>query len=193
MATTPWTTPNTPPSQAPEYRKWHRLRQCGLRRSLVPRPRQRHAQAQQRQPGLRPRYVLEHAPRWMQFPVRRRLGAFPQDRHQPGRVSIPDDQSRRRDHLGRLLLIAAGQRPPAGGRWPFALFFAPIQTEDLSDARADRFGSVALLAGVRRLQQREIDRRVDRGSEVGHRDRGGYRGAAPCRGERATRKRSFRR
>ena len=78
----------------------------------------------------------------------------------------------------RFLLIARRCRaPPAGGRWPFALFFAPIQTEDLSDARADRFGSVALLAGVRRLQQGEIDRRVDRGSEVGHRDRGGYRGA----------------
>ena len=110
MATTPWTTPNTPPSPAPEYRKWHRLRPCGLRRSLVPRPRQRHAQAQQRQPGIRPRCVLEHAPRRMQFPVRRRLGAFPQERHRPGHVSIPDDQSRRRDHLGRFLLIAAGLR-----------------------------------------------------------------------------------
>ena len=120
MATTPWTTPNTPPSAVPEYRKWHRLRQCGLRRSLVPRPRQRHAQAQQRQPGLRPRCVLEHAPRWMQFPVRRRLGAFPQDRHQPGHVSIPDDQSRRRDHLGRFLLIAAGRahQPADAGHSP---------------------------------------------------------------------------
>ena len=61
MATSPWTTPYTPPSAAPGYRKWHRLRQCGLRRSLVPRPRQLHAQAQQRQPALRPRCVLEHA------------------------------------------------------------------------------------------------------------------------------------
>ena len=37
----------------------------------------------------------------------------------------------------------------------------------MSDARADRLGSVAWLADVRRLQQGEIDRRVDRGSEVG--------------------------
>ena len=88
MATTPWTTPNTPPSR-PQYRKWHRLRQCGLRRSLVPRPRQRHAHAQRRQPVLRPRYVLEHAPGWSEFPVRRRLGAFPHERHRPGHVSIP--------------------------------------------------------------------------------------------------------
>ena len=173
MATTPWTTPNTPPSQAPNTGNGTAYDQCGLRRSLVPRPRQRHAQAQQRQPSIRPRCVLEHAPRWMQFPVRRRLGAFPQDRHQPGRVSIPNDQSRRRDHLVRFLLIAAGRAPQTGGRWPFALFFAAIQTEDPNDARADRFGSVALLAGVRRLQHGEIDRRVDRGSEVGHRDRGG--------------------
>ena len=59
MATTRLDNPQYSSLPVPEYRKWHRLRQCGLRRSLVPRPRQRHAQAQQRQPGLRPRCVLE--------------------------------------------------------------------------------------------------------------------------------------
>ena len=61
MATTPWTAPYTSPGSRA------RLRQCGLRRSLVPRPRQRHPHAQRGQPVLRPRYVLEHAPGRSEF------------------------------------------------------------------------------------------------------------------------------
>ena len=59
MATPPWTTPNTP-LQCQNTGNAAPLRQCGVRRSLVPRPRQRNAQAQQLQPCIRPRYVLGH-------------------------------------------------------------------------------------------------------------------------------------
>src|SRR5579871_1834889 len=59
----------------------------------------------------------------------------------------------------------------------FVRFFGPIQTEVLSDSRKNRFGSGAFVTGLLRLRQREIDGRVDRGSEVGQRRRGGYRGS----------------
>ncbi len=45
MATTPWTSPYTPPA-VPGYRQRHPLRQRGLGRGPVPRPRQLHAPAQ---------------------------------------------------------------------------------------------------------------------------------------------------
>ena len=101
-------------------------------------------------------------PEWSELPVWRRHGAFPYHQHQPDHVSIPDDHSRRR-YFHRLVIQGVGpasaswSAPPAGGCWPFALFLAPPQTQDFSYARADKFGSVALLAGVRRLRQEEID------------------------------------
>ena len=77
MATTPWTFPYTPPSQATDTGNGTAYDNADFDEALVLGHGNSTHLPNSDNPVLRPRHVLEHAPGRSEFPVRRRLGAFP--------------------------------------------------------------------------------------------------------------------
>ena len=86
MATSPWTTPYTPPSQCQDTGNGTAYDNADFDEALCLGHGNATHKPNSDNPVFDPDTFWSHAPRWMQFPVRRRLGAFPQEQHQPGRT-----------------------------------------------------------------------------------------------------------